>query len=134
MNAQQELENIKRLLRNLIRTGTVQDANGQLVRVKIGNLLTNWLPWCNMRAGSVRVYSTPSKGEQCMVFAPGGNLNEGVVLTGIYSNIIAPPEGGENDLIMEVPADGRMVLRCGETSIELTADNLKHTSQRIDLN
>jgi hypothetical protein len=35
---------------------------------------------------------------------------------------------------MEVPTDGRMVLRCGETSIELTADNLKHTSQRIDLN
>ena len=125
-----------RLIRNLINTGTISEVNVPfgLARVAIGELLTNWLPWMCPRAGKVRIWSAPSAGEQCLVLAPGGHLGAGIILTGIYSSRIAPPEGSVDDVIVDVPVSGKLVLRCGSSSVVITENSIKALAGRIDLN
>ncbi|MBX9612427.1 MAG: phage baseplate assembly protein V [Burkholderiales bacterium] len=77
-----------RRLENLLRPGTIHavDHRGGLVRVASGDLITNWLPWIERRAGNVRTWAPPSVGEQCLVLSPGGDIASGMVLTGLYSD------------------------------------------------
>ncbi len=68
-----------RLLRNLIRIGTVNavDLERGLCRVETGGNLTDWLHWMTCRAGRARMWWAPSKGEQVLVFALGSELDSG---------------------------------------------------------
>jgi phage baseplate assembly protein V len=58
----------------------------------MGQLLTDWLPWISTRAGGqrARTWWPPRVGEQCLVLSPGGELAQGRVLCGIYSDAFAP--------------------------------------------
>lgn len=79
---------ILRLLRNLIRIGTVNAVDLERVRCRVdtGGNLTDWLNWISLRAGRTRIWSAPSVGEQVLVFALGGELDTAFVLCGIYSD------------------------------------------------
>jgi phage baseplate assembly protein V len=90
------MDNIAELLRlvhNLIRLGAVAevDTESARVRVAIGELETNWLPWLELRAGTTRTWNPPTVGEQVLVLAMGGDLNTAVALTGIYSDTHPAP-------------------------------------------
>ncbi|WP_431026183.1 phage baseplate assembly protein V [Halomonas sp. H5] len=82
-----------RLIHNLIRTGTIAAVDHQAarVRVKSGELLTDWLPWIEGRAGTTRDWDPPTEGEQVVVFSPGGDPAAGVVLTGLFSDAHPAP-------------------------------------------
>ncbi|GAA0586938.1 phage baseplate assembly protein V [Halomonas salifodinae] len=82
-----------RLIHNLIRTGTIAAVDHQAarVRVKSGELLTDWLPWIEGRAGTTRDWNPPTEGEQVVVFSPGGDPAAGVVLTGLFSDAHPAP-------------------------------------------
>lgn len=60
------LVELLRLVHNLIRLGTIAevDHSHAQVRVQSGELLTNWLPWLEARAGTTRTWSAPTVGEQ----------------------------------------------------------------------
>lgn len=75
-----------RALQNLIRVGTVSDADygSARVRVAIGDLVTGWLPWMTSRAGDAVDWWAPSVGEQVIVLSPGGDLAQGFVLHSLY--------------------------------------------------
>lgn len=83
-----------RRLDNLIRHGTIAAVDHGNVatgipprcRVQTGNILTGWLPFYTRRAGSTTEWDPVSIGEQCSVFSPGGELAQGIVLVGIYSD------------------------------------------------
>ena len=55
------LSDLDRRLANVVRFGTVAavDHAQALVRVDIGELVTDWLPWAAPRAGANRVWSPP---------------------------------------------------------------------------
>ena len=82
-----------RLLHNLIRLGTIAEVDHRAarVRVKTGELLTDWLPWLEGRAGTTRDWDPPTKGEQVILFSPGGDPANGVVLCGLCSNAHPAP-------------------------------------------
>ncbi|WP_334468119.1 phage baseplate assembly protein V [Arsenophonus sp. PmNCSU2021_1] len=78
--------NLLHRLQNLIRVGVVVKVDSQKgCRVKTGDLVTDWLKWITLRAGQTRTLSAPSKGEQVLIFALGGELTTAFVLTGIFS-------------------------------------------------
>ena len=131
-----EPSDIDRLLRNLLRYGVVAQvqASPPRVRVAIGELTTDWLRWFNLRAGNVKGAWQPSPGEQALVLSPGGHLEAGSVLLGLNSDAQPAPEAGPDDLVIDVPEGGKLLLRCGASTLEITADNLKLKSARIDLN
>ncbi|WP_227726180.1 phage baseplate assembly protein V [Yersinia proxima] len=100
---------LKRLLANIIRIGIVSDvdlANG-LCRVKIGNLETDWLNWLTLRAGRVRFWSAPSKGEQVMVLSIGGELTTGFVLPAIFSDANPAPSQSPDAMVITFPDGAR---------------------------
>ncbi len=82
-----------RRLENLLRPGTVQAVDHAAARVRVasGDLLTDWLPWFERRAGATRSWSPPTAGEQCLLLCPGGDLAAGMVLVGLHSDDIPPP-------------------------------------------
>ena len=88
---------ITRLLENIVRFGTVEAVQMQppRVQVKSGNITTAWRPWLNLRAGADREWDPPTIGEQVVLLSPSGNLAQGVVLTGLFSDLI--PANGERD-------------------------------------
>lgn len=102
------MEDIARLLANLIRVGNVAEvdcAHPSRVRVAIGDLTTNWLRWLELRAGDTRTWSPLTVGEQVVVLAPEGDLSAGIVLAGLPSDE-RPAPSSNPDAIVTTHKDG----------------------------
>ena len=99
-----------RRLENLLRPGTVHvvDHAAARIRVASGDLLTDWLPWFERRAGTTRSWSPPTIGEQCLLLCPGGEMAAGLVLVGLYSDGHPAPVDGP-DLHHAVFSDGAVI-------------------------
>ncbi|SDK78483.1 phage baseplate assembly protein V [Modicisalibacter muralis] len=76
-----------RLIHNLVRIGTIAevDHDAARVRVKSGELLTDWLQWLTLRAGTTRDWDPPTVGEQVILLSPGGDPAGGIAITGLFS-------------------------------------------------
>jgi len=106
----EQISEIQRLLRNLIRIGTVSavNLNDGLCRVDTGNNKTNWLHWLSARAGKTRSWNAPSVGEQVLVLCLGGELNTGFVMPGIFSDDNPAPSASADALHWSFP-DGAVI-------------------------
>lgn len=125
MNTQTQLTEILRLLRNLIRIGTVAevDLDNALCRVATGENITGWLNWLTLRAGQSRSWWAPSLGEQVLILSLGGELDTAFVLPGIFSDDFPPPSASADGLYLSFP-DGA-TLHYEPDSGELLADGIK---------
>jgi len=85
-----DLATLARLIENLIRFGTIAELQMKppRVRVKTGLLTTGWLPWIAPRAGADREWNPPTVDEQVILFSPSGQMGNGIVLTGLFSDHI----------------------------------------------
>jgi phage baseplate assembly protein V len=95
MNEEQgyALGEVDRRLGNVVRIGTVAQidhATGQ-VKVDLGDLVTDWIPWATPRAGEDRIWTTPDVGEQVVVASPG-EPSQGVVIGSLFQT--AHPQNG----------------------------------------
>ncbi|MDV7875585.1 phage baseplate assembly protein V [Pseudomonas aeruginosa] len=101
---------LSRMIENLIRLGTIAavDHAAQRVRVLTGDLLTGWLPWASPRAGADREWNAPTLNEQVLLFSPSGQTANGVVLTGLFSDLI-PPNGDRDALHRTTYRDGAVI-------------------------
>jgi len=78
----QDMTEAERRLSNVVMLGQVAelDAKKARVRVQAGPILTAWLPFATVRAGPDRTWHAPEPGEQVVLIAPGGDLNQAVVV------------------------------------------------------
>ncbi|MFQ1050827.1 phage baseplate assembly protein V [Avibacterium paragallinarum] len=99
-----------RRIENLIRYGVIAevDCAARRVRVQSGEILTDWLPWCAFRAGTTKIWSPVTVGEQCVIFAPSGELSTGFVLAGIYCLEFDTPSNSPDKHVIEF-ADGAKI-------------------------
>lgn len=106
----EQITEILRLLRNLIRIGTVSAVrlDDGLCRVDTGNNTTGWLHWLTARAGKTRSWNAPSVGEQVLVLCLGGELDTGFVLPGIFSDDNPAPSASADALHWSFP-DGAVI-------------------------
>ena len=44
------------------------------VKVKMGDIITHWLPWLTVRAHNNKTWWAPEVGEQVLLLAPSGEL------------------------------------------------------------
>lgn len=88
-----DITELDRRVANLLTLGTVLAADyGQArVRVRIGEIVTTWLPWMTHRAGGDSDWWAPEIGEQVMVLSPSGELAQGIVLLSLYSDAHPAP-------------------------------------------
>ena len=78
---------INRRIDNLIRFGLIAEvdhANAK-ARVKSGQILTSFLPFITLRAGTTKTWSPPTVGEQCVILASSGELTTACILVGLYT-------------------------------------------------
>ena len=85
-----EVTELHRRLSNLIRLGTIEQTNysGNIPRckVRIGDILTAYLPVLSLRAGKDQHSWLLEQDEQVLVLAPSGDLAQGVILGSIAQN------------------------------------------------
>lgn len=101
---------LSRLLENLIRFGIIDAVQMEPPRVKVktGTLTTAWLPWLALRAGADRQWDPPTVDEQVILFSPSGQLANGIVVTGVFSDHI-PANGNRAGLHRRTYADGTVI-------------------------
>jgi phage baseplate assembly protein V len=103
---------LDRRLANLVRIGTIAAidlaASPPVVRVDLGDVVTDWLPWLTTRAGGVRHWSPPDLNEQVMLLAPSGELAQAVVLPGVFCDAF-PANGTAQLLDRTTYPDGSVV-------------------------
>lgn len=121
----ERINEVLRLLRNLIRIGTISEVNlnDGLCRVDTGKNTTNWLHWLSARAGKTRSWNAPSVGEQVLVLCLGGELDTGFVLPGIFSDASPAPSASADALHWSFP-DGAVIEYEPETGA-LTATGIQ---------
>ena len=83
-----ESNELNRRLANIITLGVVAQADylSARVRVTIGAILSDWLPWLTLRGGNDRTWWPPEIGEQVVVLSPSGDLGQGVVLSALFQD------------------------------------------------
>ncbi|MCX4025168.1 phage baseplate assembly protein V [Spartinivicinus marinus] len=119
-----------RLLVNLIRPGTIHQVDHQRtrVRVQIDQLTTGWLPWLTTRAGHDQSWWAPEVGEQVIVLSPSGELANGFVLPAVCQNKHPTPSHDPDESVWQFKNHARFSYHRGndELIIELTgAGNTK---------
>ncbi|WP_264328463.1 phage baseplate assembly protein V [Wolbachia endosymbiont (group A) of Andrena hattorfiana] len=144
---------LNRRLANIIRIGLVKEVDYKKarVRVKVGEFLTDYLPWITYRAGEDRSWFSPDIDEQVIVLSPFGELSLGIVLPAIYQEKYPPPENkkeissvkfqdgtklsyNQEKHHLKIDVVDKITLKVGESSIEMTKKGIKLKAKRIDLN
>jgi phage baseplate assembly protein V len=141
------LTEIDRRLANLVRIGTITeiDVDEKLVKVELGDEdaehQTDWIPWATRRAGEDMTWDPPDVGEQVIVIAPGGELEQAFVWGALYSDDF-PANGDDakdrrvtfkdgsviefdrdaSKLNMTLHDDAVFTLKIGSTEIKITKD------------
>jgi phage baseplate assembly protein V len=105
-----DLSTLARLIENLIRLGTITAVQMKppRVQVKTGSLTTGWLPWIAPRAGADCEWNPPTVDEQVILFSPSGQLGNGFVLTGLFSDHILA-NGDREGLHRSTYRDGTVI-------------------------
>lgn len=140
---------IERRLSNVVRPGTILEADYATARVKValGKNKTAWLPWITGRAGNDRTWHAPEVGEQVIVIAPSGELAAGYVLQGAIYKTDFPANGASANVsritysdgaiseydraahahLLNIPSGGKATVKVGtEAFTEITASKITH--------
>jgi phage baseplate assembly protein V len=103
-----------RRIANLVRIGKVKeiDFDEKAVKVDLGDDAaehdSDWIPWGARRAGEDKTWDPPDVGEQVIVIAPGGELEQAFVWGALYSDDF--PANGDNADVRRVTfKDGSVI-------------------------
>ena len=131
-----EVADIKRRLRNKVRTGVVKDLDAArgLVRVKLnddedGEFLTGWIPWTE-RAGAIKSWLPPQPGEQVMVVSESGDLTDAWCTHGGFSNANPAPHDRGGEAKWQV-GDASILIRDGMIEITVAGSRVVITPDEI---
>ncbi|WP_275098070.1 phage baseplate assembly protein V [Sedimenticola hydrogenitrophicus] len=139
------LVELARRIENLIRPGVVAEADYATarVRIKVGGLKTDWVPWLTSRAGGDRSWWAPEVGEQVLLLSPGGDPAQGYALPAIYraahpANASSPDihrvDYGNGSWIEHDRASGKLSIHAAGDIDLVAGGNVRINGQRIDLN
>lgn len=162
MNESFAFSEVVRKLANLIRLGKVVEIDGANVKVKIGKVITPWLPIIST-AGETVIWIPISIGEQVAVFSPYGESAQGFVLRSInYDDF--PAASGQNAISVNTKhdvtvageckcdvlfnhgfeirvgnaslkiSDSAIQLSCGSSNIDISENSITINSERISTN
>ncbi|XPV77935.1 MAG: phage baseplate assembly protein V [Desulfovibrio sp.] len=135
---QYRLQQLEQRIDNLIRWGTIEEADysAARVRVRCGEIVTDWLPWFTTRAGGNREWSAPEIGEQVFVLAPSGALNQAAVLPAIFQNNAPAPSDDPNVHIMKYGDGGLVEYNCETNTLNVIAPKNIHftAGEKVSLN
>ncbi|WP_273760787.1 phage baseplate assembly protein V [Bartonella sp. ML70XJBT.G] len=83
-----EITDLKRRVANMVMVGKIShvDHKNARYRVKSGNLVSDWIPDTQARAGKTCSYEGRDVGEQVIVVSSSGDLSQGVILGSLHTD------------------------------------------------
>ncbi|MET3560668.1 phage baseplate assembly protein V [Bartonella japonica] len=83
-----ELTDLKRRVANMVVVGKIShvDHKNARYRIKSGNLISDWIPDTQARAGKTCSYEGRDVGEQVVVISSSGDLSQGVIVGSIHTD------------------------------------------------
>ncbi|PIT68275.1 phage baseplate assembly protein V [Bartonella tribocorum] len=83
-----EITDLKRRVANMVVVGEIShvDHKNARYRVKTGNLISDWIPDTQARAGKTCSYEGRDVGEQVIVVSSSGDLSQGVIVGSIHTD------------------------------------------------
>lgn len=98
---------------NFVEVGTVVGvdlSNRALVRVQLGDRVTNWMPYKSIANAFIKVWMPPRVGEQVTVLLPFAEANGGIAVGSIFNKGCKEPEGAnDHNFIVEFEDGTRIV-------------------------
>lgn len=106
----------------MIQRGTIAsvDHDAATCTVTIGDLTTGELPWKSPSVGGLRIWCPPVEGEPATVLAAEGDLENGQVLLGDYSDDFAPPSRLPHVVHLQFPDGSALIYDHEAHAMELT--------------
>lgn len=100
----------EQLTGDVLRLGTIAsvDHANATCTIESGDIVTGELPWIAWRTGGVRIWSPPTVGEQCLLLSPEGDIENGLVLPGIFCDAHPAPSHNADVVRLEF-ADGAIL-------------------------
>ncbi|MDD9334256.1 MAG: phage baseplate assembly protein V [Bartonella sp.] len=91
-----EITDLKRRVANMVVVGKIShvDHKNARYRVKSGNLVSDWIPDTQARAGKTRSYEGRDIGEQVVVISSSGDLSQGVIVGSIHTDANQAADNG----------------------------------------
>lgn len=122
-----------RLLENIIRIGVIfaVDEKRWLVRVKSGELETNWLRWNTTRAGAFSIWVPPSVGEQVWMGCIGGNPETAVIIGSLYSSDHPSPGNSLKEIVLTAPDGARFSYDAQAGALEAQGMKTAHIKASV---
>lgn len=117
-----DVVDLARRLSNLLRPGTVEaiDHAAARVRIRTGEVITDWLPWLTPRAGTTATWCPPTVGEQVLLLAPSGELAAALVLPALYSNAHPAPSASPDEHVTTYPDGARIAYNHASGALTVT--------------
>ncbi len=83
-----EITDLKRRVANMVVVGKIShvDHKNARYRIKSGNLVSDWIPDKQARAGKTRSYEGRDIGEQVIVISSSGDLSQGVIVGSLHTD------------------------------------------------
>ena len=137
---------LNRRLKNIVRRGVVAEvraADPAMCRVQCGELLTDWLPWVEQAAaglGKVRHWRCPVVNERAVVLSPGGDMTQGMVYPGLFSDETPQPsqradverhEWTATDSWEHDHSAGTLTISIGASVLVMAANGCTLTTQQL---
>lgn len=110
-----DANDFRRLVVNLIRKGSIADvdltSNPPTCRVSVGDpddtenpgLVTNWIPFLTLRAGTTREWNPLTNGEKVLLLCPMGDPAQGVAVAGLNCDDMPPPSNSPDKHVRVYP-------------------------------
>lgn len=142
---------INRRIENLLRLGTIHEVDHQTyrLRVKTGDLITDWLPWPADIGHNYKRWRPLRVGTQVILGSISGECEQALIIGMLYTQSLDPPSTDEDkDLIMfddgsslEHRSGNLNIISAGSLNITAagaikisSGSNIKLTAPVINLN
>ena len=113
-----EVAELMRRFVNMLMLGTIEevDHEAQKVRVKVGELITGWLPWPQELGRNFIRWRPLKKGIQCLIACPAGEPTQAVIIQLLYTSELHSPSSNEHmDVLLF--NDGTQIQYDSENSV-----------------
>ncbi len=140
------LAELERRLANIVKIGVIQEANhaDKKLRVAMGETQTAWLPWPAEIGNNFIRWRPLRVGQQVVLVAPSGELNQAVIVGQLYGGGIEAPADHETlDLIQfedgtKLQYDSSVHCLTAEVggceiTVDQTSIQLKNQSSQLNL-
>ncbi len=146
------LSDVERRLSQTVVYGVVEQADYKAgkYRVRSGEILSNWLPMRQVRAGAVRSWEPLHKGEQVVLVAPSGDLAQAAIIGSIASNkspatsdkpeitrtvfedgTVIEHDDKNKSTIVEAPSGGTISLKVSDATFMISEDTISLRADNI---